>query len=120
MRFTALGDGVAEFGEILYYAFCFGCDEGVVWIGTTYDRRKARVNIVPGGRTHWRGLEAAGKAHALAGEFVDVGSVGLPPVAPEVAEGTIVGDNKDDVGLARGRDGEEEQEEEAHFGFGFG
>ena len=107
--FTALGDGVAEAGKVLHHALGFGSDEGVVRVSAADDRRKAGVNVVPGGRAHGRGLEAAGEAHALVSELVDVWCVGLTSVASQVAKGAVVGDDEDDVGLRGSGDGEEEK-----------
>jgi hypothetical protein len=40
--------------------------------------------------------------------------VGLTSVTTEVAEGAIIGDDKDDVGLRGGRDGEKEEKAKFH------
>ncbi len=105
--FSALGDSVAEAGEVLDDAFCFGSDEGVVWVGAAQDGREAGVDVVPGGGTHRGGLETAGEAHPLGGEFVDVGGVGLSTIATEVAESAVVCDDEDDVGFGGSRQREE-------------
>lgn len=97
--FAGLGDGVVEGGEVLHDAFGGGWDEGVVGVSSAEDGGEAGVYVVSGGGAHGGGLEAAGEAHALGGKLVDVWGMGLSSVAAEVAEGAVVGDDEDDVGL---------------------
>ena len=49
MGLAALSDGVAQLGEVLYYAFCVGGHKGMIGVGTTDNRWDASVNIVSGG-----------------------------------------------------------------------
>jgi len=44
-------------------------------------------------------LEAASEAHALAGELIDIGCVGLAAVAAEVPECAVIGNDEDNIGF---------------------
>ena len=122
--FTALSDGVTKVGEVLNDAFSFWLDEGVVGVGSTDNGWKSGVDVVSGRGAHWGGLKAACEAHALGGELVDVGGVGLPAITAEVAEGAIVSDDEDDIGFGRActpcvvrscGEGDEEEEKGFHI-----
>ena len=74
----------------------------MVWVGARGDWIESGENIVPGRGTHRGRLEAARKAHSFGGQLVQIRRVGLPTIATEIAEGTIIGDDQDDVWLLTG------------------
>jgi hypothetical protein len=60
-------------------------------------------------------LKAAGKAHSLTGELVDIGCVGLASITTEIAKSAVIGNDEDNVGFCGGRNCENENEKEAHL-----
>ena len=95
--FAAECDPVAERLEIMDHAFHVILDEGVIRIGSAFDRIESGVDVVPRGRAHRCGLEAAGHANPLPGELVDVRRAGLAAITSDVAKGEIVRDDEHQI-----------------------
>ena len=70
--------------------------------GSTLHWVDTRVDIMARGRAHRGGLEAAGEPHALGGQLIYVRGLGLPAVTADVAEGTVVRNDEDEVWLFLG------------------
>ncbi len=103
--FSAECHAIAQGFEVLHDAVGAGFGEGVIRIGSAFDRIETGVDVVPCGRTHGCRLEAVCEPHVLSGQSVDVWCAGLATIASEVAMCAIIGDDEHEVGVFRGGPG---------------
>ena len=103
MCLTCLGHTIPQRLEVVHNTLHMRIGPGVIGPGPALHRIETGINIMPGRRAHGRGLEAAGKAHALLRQFVDIGCLSLPPIAADIAKSAVISDNKNHVGFGRPR-----------------
>jgi len=100
VSFTAKRDSVAERFQIVNYALGSRVCESMVRVSSGFERILSRIDVVPGRGTSRGGLVALGKPHALPGQRIQVGRIGLAAVTSNIEVAGIIRNNEHKVGLS--------------------
>ena len=100
MFFSGQGDLVAKFTQVMDHALGTRLHRRVVGHRTAADREQARIQLLPGGRTHGSRRVSMGEGHSLAGELVYVrGPYVLASVTAQIKPAQVIREDKEDIGF---------------------
>ena len=97
MRLPRKCDAITEWLQVVDDTLRPVFGERVIRIRPRFDRVLSGVNVVPRGRAHGRRLETVLELHALFGQLVRVGRVGLSAVRRHITERAVIRDNENEV-----------------------